>query len=77
MNKLTVTWVVLLILSIVSGISSTDGGYYISVLILVMAAIKFVLVSFNFMELFKAHVFWKITIISYLLVFSIIILSII
>jgi hypothetical protein len=77
MNKLTVTWVVLLILSIVSGISSTDGGYYISVLILVMAAIKFLLVSFNFMELFKAHVFWKITIISYLLVFSIIILSII
>jgi len=77
MNKLTITWVVLLVLSVISGISSTDGSYFITVLILIMAVIKFILVSFNFMELSKANIYWKIAVVSFLAIFSIIILSII
>lgn len=77
MNKLTITWIILLILTVISGISSTDGGKYVTVLILVMAIVKFILVSFNFMEMVKAHSFWKVAIISYLSIFTIIILLII
>ena len=74
MNKLTITWVVLLVLTIISGISSTDEGKYITALILIMAVVKFILVTFKFMELAKAHSFWKVAIISYLSIFTIIIL---
>ncbi len=77
MNKLTISWIILLILTVVSGLSSTDGGKYITALILIMAVVKFVIVSFIFMELFKAHSFWKIAVISYLAIFTIIVLSII
>ncbi len=77
MNKLTISWVVLLILTIISGVSSTEGGKYITALILIMAVVKFVIVSFNFMELFKAHSFWKIVVISYLAIFTVIILSVV
>ncbi len=72
MNKLTISLVLLLILTIASGLSSTDGGKYIIILILIMAIVKFIIVSFNFMELSKAHSFWKIAIISYVTVFIII-----
>jgi len=72
MNKLAISLVLLLILTIVSGLSSTDGDKYIILLILIMAIVKFIIVSFNFMELSKAHSFWKIAVISYLIIFSII-----
>ena len=44
---------------------------YVSMIILVLSAFKFILVSFNFMELKKAHAFWKAIIIAYLLLFII------
>lgn len=76
MNRLIISLIILLILTIISSVSSTDGGKNIKALLLVMAVIKFILVSFNFMELIKAHSFWKIAIFSYLSIFSIIILLI-
>jgi len=39
-----------------------------------LSAIKFLLVAFNFMELKKAHVFWKILLLSYLTVYVAVIL---
>ncbi len=77
MSKLTISWVILLILTVVSGLSSTDGGKYITVFILIMAVLKFVIVSFKFMELYKAHSFWKIAVITYLAIFTVIILSVV
>ena len=41
----------------------------VSIIILVLSAFKFILVSFNFMELKKAHSFWKAIIAIYLIIF--------
>jgi len=48
----------------------------VGLIILVLSAIKFVLVSFQFMEMKKAHNFWKGLIIVYLLLFVSIIYAI-
>jgi len=42
----------------------------VGLIILVLSGIKFVLVSFQFMEMKKAHNFWKGLIIVYLLLFT-------
>ena len=46
-----------------------NGLKYVSIIILVLSAFKFILVSFNFMELKKAHTAWKAIVIVYLLFF--------
>ena len=74
MNRLAVTWVILIVLTIIVGFSTIVGGEYIILSILIIAVLKFILVSFNFMDIIKAHSFWKIAIISYLSIFTIIIL---
>ncbi len=43
--------------------------WWIPLTILVLSGIKFLLVSFNFMEIKKAHSFWKTSIILYLMIF--------
>jgi len=45
--------------------------------VLILSALKFILVSFQFMELKKANPFWKWLIISFLVIFTTIILTII
>ena len=50
---------------------------YIVFIILVLTLTKFSLVAFNFMELKKAHVFWKISLSAYLVLFIATILLII
>ncbi len=45
----------------------------IGILIVLLSSVKFLLVAFYFMELKKANVFWKTLIVSYLVVFTIII----
>ena len=45
------------------------GLSFFVVLILGLSAIKFMLVAFQFMEMKKAHVFWKFLIGFYLLIF--------
>lgn len=42
---------------------------YILFVILILSCIKFLLVAFNFMELKKAHIFWKISLSTYLILF--------
>ncbi|SNZ01458.1 cytochrome C oxidase subunit IV family protein [Flagellimonas pacifica] len=68
-KTITITWVFLLVLTITTALISEIKDTYISVLILILAALKFTAVSFQFMELKKAHLFWKILILSYLLLF--------
>ena len=77
MNRLAVTWVILIILTIIAGFSTLVGGKYFIAIILIMAVVKFIFVSFKFMELAKAHSFWKVAIIFYLSIFTIIILLVI
>ncbi len=56
-----------LITSIISGFYNKLGIIYVAILCL--SGIKFLSVSFQFMELKKANSFWKILISTFLLVF--------
>jgi len=56
-------------LTLVSAVfSNLDLRFKVST-ILVLAVLKFIAVTFEFMELKKAHVFWKIMIGAYVLIF--------
>ena len=43
-----------------------ENGDYLIQIIMLLAMLKFIGVIFNFMELKKAHVFWKVAIISFI-----------
>ena len=69
------TYFALLVLTAITAYFANNyyGIKIFSILILVLSGIKFLLVAFNFMELKKAHPFWKVLIISFLSIFIIII----
>jgi len=69
MKKSTIyTLVALIVLTISTALISNARQLKLAALfILVLSGIKFLLVAFNFMELKKAHVFWKIALISFLI----------
>ncbi|MFV0304777.1 MAG: cytochrome C oxidase subunit IV family protein [Moheibacter sp.] len=62
-KNLNITYVTLLVLTALTAVVSTLNLYV--GIILIIALLKFWLVAFSFMELKKAHVFWKILIILY------------
>jgi hypothetical protein len=70
--KKTVVFVygILVFLTICSALVSNLGGLSSRAIVLIMglSVLKFYLVSFEFMELKKANFFWKITLISVVLV---------
>lgn len=77
MNSRRITWVILIVLtwfSYLSAQSSIGKSSIIALLILVVA--KCILVGFQFMELRKAHLFWKIAFLSIFGIFSVLILLI-
>ena len=65
------TLVLLYILTLTTALVSKFyyGLSFFATLILGVSAIKFMLVAFQFMEMKKAHGFWKFLIIFYLVVF--------
>ncbi len=70
MNKQNViTWILLLLLTVIAGLVSSAHISYVIPLILLLAVLKFIGVAFNFMELRKANVFWGVLIIGFLVVF--------
>ncbi len=69
-----ITWILLLVLTIASAVFSKMEGNFIIPIIMALAAFKFIGVAFQFMELKKAHSFWKYLIISYLVLFLVLIL---
>lgn len=69
-----ITWVLLLVLTVISGLVSNAALTYVIPIIMILAALKFIGVAFNFMEMKKANVFWKVLIVSFLVVFCGIIL---
>lgn len=72
MNKsATITWIILMVLTIASALVSKLESKYIVLLILILSALKFFGIAFQFMEINKAHVFWKILIIGFILFFGI------
>lgn len=78
MDKRTLyTWALLLIFTLFAGIASGTTQKYAVVAILVLSAIKFMGVAFEFMDLKVAHNFWKIAVTAYILVFMGIVLILI
>jgi len=71
-------WLVLIILTITTALVSNSplSTIQAAMLILGLSVIKFLGVSFYFMELRKAHIFWKASILFYVLIFFIITISI-
>ena len=74
MQKTTITLGSLLVLTIISAAVSNVDNKYTLICILLLAALKFVGVSFYFMELKKAHAFWKVALLLFLMLFIVLIL---
>ncbi|PCI09042.1 MAG: hypothetical protein COB73_06070 [Flavobacteriaceae bacterium] len=70
MKKLNITLAVLIILTIISALTSELEMKHAVVALLGLAVIKFIGVSFFFMDLRKAHPFWKVAILLFLLIFT-------
>jgi len=64
------TLIALIFLTVLSAFISTLDTNYVTVAIMVLAVLKFIGVSFYFMEIRKAHAFWKVIIVLFLLFFS-------
>jgi len=70
-KRLRYTWIILMILTVLSGaLSYVEGLRIIPVLILVLASLKFILVAFEFMEVRLAHPFWKVFVVGYVVIFT-------
>jgi hypothetical protein len=71
MKKSTIiTWTLLIVLTIASALVSKINGKYIVFIILLLAVLKFIGITFQFMELKKAHSFWKVSVVVFLLLFT-------
>lgn len=78
MNKTEIiTWIILLGLTITSALFSEIQSKCSVLIIMVFAALKFIGVAFQFMELKKAHTFWKVLLVSFLMIYTLLILIII
>lgn len=65
-NKLLVSYIILLLLTLIStGISSLATAGFFTVTIVVFAILKFAMVGLNFMDLKGAHSFWKLIFLLY------------
>jgi hypothetical protein len=63
------TWIILIVLTIASAFVSKLTSNYVVLIILLFASLKFLGIAFQFMEMKKAHVFWKGLIIGFLFLF--------
>ncbi len=70
-RKLIITYSILIVLTLI--IFFIPSGSYFSI-ILLLALVKFWLVAFRFMQLNQAHIFWKVLLICFTVIFGGIIL---
>jgi len=77
-KKDIVTLALLIVLTIITGLVSENHQNFkmVNTLILVLSGLKFVLVAFQFMELKKANIFWKVLLMSFLILFIVVVLII-
>ena len=65
----TITWLLLMGLTVIAGLVSISSINYMIPIILLLAILKFIGVTFSFMEIKKANLFWRVLIICYLIIF--------
>ncbi|MFK5878298.1 MAG: cytochrome C oxidase subunit IV family protein [Flavobacteriaceae bacterium] len=70
MKKLNITLAVLILLTVFSAVTSKLEMKHAAIALLVLAVIKFIGIAFYFMDLRKAHTFWKVAILIFLLIFT-------
>ena len=70
-NTTIITWIILIVLTITSALVSKLESKYVVFIILILSALKFFGIAFQFMEIKKAHVFWKTIIIGFIFLFGI------
>lgn len=70
-KNLFLIWITLVVFTITVVFASTFlvGKNHFPVIILLISSIKFIAIAYYFMELKKAHVFWKTILIIYLVLF--------
>ncbi len=64
-----ITWGVLMILTVIAGLVSSASIPFLIPIILLLACLKIMGVTFSFMEMRKANPFWKVLIVGYLILF--------
>ncbi len=69
-KTISYTLAILILLTLTTAMVSNYVNLKIGALfIMLLSGVKFIFVAFNFMELKKAHVFWKVLILMYLILF--------
>jgi len=66
----TITWIILILLTIASALVSKLESTHVVLIILIFSSLKFFGIVFQFMELKRAHVFWKGMIVGFLTIFA-------
>ena len=77
MKQINIIWGLLMVLTFATAFVSGSDINYAALLIIGIAVLKFVLVSFEFMELKKAHRLWKYLVLGFLGIFAALVLFII
>lgn len=77
-KTLNLSFVLLILLTFITALISNTSKFteFAIGLIMVISAIKFILVSFQFMELKKANIFWKISLLFLLILIIVLVVSI-
>lgn len=70
MKKLNITLSILILLTIIAAVTSELEIKYAALALIGFAIVKFLGVTFFFMDLRKAHTFWKAAILIFLLIFT-------
>lgn len=70
------TWLALMALTVLSTLCAYFELRYATLLIVGLAFLKFMGVAFNFMELKKAHLFWKILVLFFVAILLVVIVLI-
>ena len=66
-------WFFLIVFTIISALFS-DNFKNGAIVILVLSVLKFIGVSFYFMEIKKAHIIWKASVVSFVTIFFVILM---
>lgn len=70
MKAAIITLTFLVLLTLLSVMISNSEIEYSVLILLSLASLKFLGIAFYFMEIRKAHLFWKVAILSYVLLFT-------
>ncbi|MBL4662926.1 MAG: cytochrome C oxidase subunit IV family protein [Flavobacteriaceae bacterium] len=69
-NTSFIVWIGLMVLTLATGLLTSINGRYVLIAIITLSFVKFMGVALYFMELNKAHIFWRISLICFLVIFG-------